>query len=352
MINGLVMLMRRDKWPHKQKAEFLKRLGLYMKQGYSVSAGIEMLSYYETREVKEKLDNLLKNLREGSTIHEALIELRFPKDILGYLYFSEKYGDLAEGLSEAGLILQKREAIKAKLQKVFRYPLLLLWMLIVISIVMLNYLFPHFQSLFASMDMEYPLITVLFLQMIDLLPLFLLLLFIFILISLIVYFTHFRRYTPQKKLGLLLKVPILNDFLSLSLTYYFTFQLSGLLKGGMSIFDALTVFEEQDHLPFFQIEASELKRDLQSGEEFSDALSTRHYFRKELPLVIKHGQLQGNLVLDLASYSELLLSTMESKVKKYFMFIQPVLFLLIGSVVLFMFLSIMIPMFQLMGSLG
>ncbi|MGO4887142.1 competence type IV pilus assembly protein ComGB [Anaerobacillus sp. MEB173] len=341
----------KHKWSQIKKAEFLVQLGMFLEQGYTLADTILLLKYYQPKEVRAQLDVLIQKLREGSTIHEGLHELQFPKDVLGYLYFSEKNGELAKGFIEGGRLLAKREEIKEKLQKLLRYPLFMLWLLIVIAFIMLHYLFPHFQSLFESLNIELPLITRLFLKMVSLTPLFVSL-FIFInLLAFCYYYFSYRHYHPSKQISLLLRIPILNVFLKLMLTHYFTVQLGRILKGGLSVYEAMTIFEEQDQLPFFQHEGLMMKMQLKCGEKLEEVVRGRNYIQKELPFIVSHGQANGSLSHDLLHYSEVLLAVIEEKAKKLTLTVQPILFLVIGLVVMFMFLSVMLPMFQLISSL-
>ncbi|WP_096201241.1 competence type IV pilus assembly protein ComGB [Bacillus sp. FJAT-45350] len=343
--------MRKDKWKSSAKALFLKRLGVLLEQGYTITSGIELLSFQEKKVVKEQLFFILDELKEGIAVHKALETINIPKDIAAFLYFSERNSDLARGMKRAGDIYLKRETIKEKLLKLLRYPLFLLWIVIAISIVMVQYLFPHFQSLFHTVDNELPLITLFVLGFIEHIPILVIIIIVTLFVILVLYMKYFRELSPHKKMSIFLKIPVVNQFVTLFITYYFSLQLSGLLKGGMSIYDSLSVFEEQDNLLFYKNEAEEVKLLLHQGENLSDVMSKRGYYQKELALVIQHGQDKGQLDLELFHYSELLYSAIEEKLNKLLIIIQPSLFLIIGILVLSMFLSVLLPVFELINSL-
>ncbi|MDE5413972.1 competence type IV pilus assembly protein ComGB [Alkalihalobacterium chitinilyticum] len=335
-----------------KKAEILQRLGYLLQQGYSLSEGLELLQLSQKEPIKIKFSEVLKELKEGQALYKALESIKLPNDISSFIYFSEQIGGLPTGLVEAGKLYLKQEQIKEKIGKLLMYPLFLIWILFIVMTVMVTYLFPHFKSLFDTMSVDLPFVTVLFLHIIDSIPFLLLGGLVASLFGFTFYITKFRHFTPYKKMTLILKVPFVSSYVSALLTYYFCIQLSSLLKGGLSISQALNIFKEQSIILFLQDEAAWLIQRLKEGERLSDLLSQRPFFNDELAMVIEHGQKRGALDLELLHYSEHLFVSIEEKTKKVVMVLQPSMFVIIGVIVLLMFLSILVPMFQLINSLS
>ncbi|WP_209125356.1 competence type IV pilus assembly protein ComGB [Alkalihalobacillus sp. BA299] len=335
-----------------KKAEFLQRLGYLLQQGYSLSAGLELLQLSQREQVKVKISEVLQCLKEGQAIYQAMEGLKLPNDISSFIYFSEQIGSVPDGLIEAGKLYLKQEQIKEKVSKLVRYPLFLFWLLLIVMIIMVIYLFPHFKYLFETMSIELPFVTILFLRFIDSIPFLTLLFLVFLLIGFSYYIIKFRHFTPHKKMTLILSIPFLSSFVSAITTYYFSVQLSSLLKGGLSISQALNIFKNQSVILFFQDEASWLIQRLKEGEALVEILKRRPFFEAELSLVIEHGQKRGALEVELQHYSDHLFVLIEEQTKKMVMIIQPSMFFVIGLIVLLMFLSILVPMFELINSLS
>lgn len=348
---GSVISMGRNRWKTFEKAEFLRRLGQLLLQGYTLSNGIDFLKYHQKDVIKAKLDQLSEKLRQGETFHEVLAEFDFPKDVLGYLYFSEKHGDLAFALTESGNMLVKREEVKIRFRKMLRYPLFLLWVVVILVIFMTRLLFPQFQRLYESLDLDFPWFTDWFLAMIDMVPLLFGVVIVIFAFGFLYYITRFRHLHPHAQFAHLIRIPLLRSFLPMVITQYFSAQISRLLKGGLSIFECLTVFEGQHHLAFFQQEASRMKRALKRGERLEDVIRDSLYYVDELAEVIAHGQKNGNLAEELFHYNNLLLDMIETKIKRWMTVVQPAIFAGIGGVVLIMFVSILLPIFNLMNAM-
>lgn len=168
-------------------------------------------------------------------------------------------------------------------------------------------------------------------------------------VALILFLYH--RLSPDKKIFILLHIPILRIYTRLYLTHYFSFHFGSLLKTGMSINEALKTLAEQQLMTFFQHEAIKMQSDLKRGERLEQAIQSRPFYVKEFSHVIYNGQLNGMLGAALFDYSGLILRKMEEQTKTWLAVIQPMTLVFIGLLVSLLFLSIMLPVFNVMNGL-
>ena len=134
-------------------------------------------------------------------------------------------------------------------------------------------------------------------------------------------------------------------------SHYFSIQLSSLLKGGLSIYQALQVFENSPYMPFYQQEAIKIKKQLASGDSLEFIIGSREYFESELAVVIYHGQTNGEIARELYDYSQYAMQRLEDKIGKILLVIQPLLFFSIGLIVIFMYLAMLLPMFKMINAI-
>ncbi|MGY4690277.1 competence type IV pilus assembly protein ComGB [Salibacterium sp. K-3] len=344
-------MFKRGRWTKEARADFLLKTGALLAQGYPLDQALQLLSWEQPYTIKEKIYQMAEELRTGAAFHEVLRLYDFPADVAAYVFFSEQGGFLADGLLGAGELYRKRIMARGSVQKLLRYPLVLLWVLFMIAVVMVNYLFPSFRTLFQSLNMDFPLLTRVMLQVFQYSPYAAAALLPLLLGGMFFYMKSFRHLTPHRQFTFLYRLPWIRSYLKLFLTYYFSLQFSSMLKGGVSIYEVCLVFEKQHHFPFFQEEGSRLKQKLKEGTSLSAAVAQAGWYREDMKFVIQHGQASGRLGEDLAFYGERMLEILEERMNKSLMVIQPVLFFMIGLVILGMFLSVFLPMFQLMSSI-
>ena len=339
------------KWKEHEQVYLLKKLGEMLEKGYTLSEAFELVMFYQPLKQKEQLRKCLAKLSQGKSLSSSFKGLHFRDSILSYLFFAEKYGNLEFGLKQSSQLLLKQIELKQKVLKLLRYPIFLMMIVCLMIYFIQSFLFPQFSNLYASMSIPLPPMT----KVMFIFPKYLPYLFLFICTVgigfFIYYFFHFRYLSASLRMKRLLKIPLFNHLIKKLLTYYFSFQLGALLKGGLSIIDSLSVFKEQNHLPFFKEEAAQLSIKLKEGERFTNIIEERVFYDHELAVVINHGQANGLLFKELENYSEFLLEQIEMKLHRFLTFIQPIVFLGVGGLITFMYLSIMIPIFNMINTL-
>lgn len=344
------MQMWSNRWKKKEMADFLKRIGYLMEKGYSLSDSLELYAINVRKQIQEQIAEMLQQLKNGERLFEILRQFDFPNDVVASLYFFERY-DLTEGLIQGGNLLEKREAFKDKLQKVLQYPLFLIWLTSMMVYLLFRYLLPQFSNLYSSVGSGLPKASQIIITSVKALPFVLLMSSILLFVVATFIFIKLRHKSPRAKLTVLLKFPFIRSLTQLLITQRFSLNLSSLLHAGVSINEAIHIFEQQTYSPFFQQEAFDIRFRLLSGESLEEIMHKRSLYQNELAAIIKHGQLNGRLADELAIYAEILLKKIEEFFIKSINIIQPVIFSIVGLIVLLMFLAVMLPMLQFIQSL-
>ena len=126
----------------------------------------------------------------------------------------------------------------------------------------------------------------------------------------------FRKLSVLKQRAQLVRIPIAGRILKLLFTHYFSVQLSFLLSGGISVSEALFLFERNHRQPFYCLLAKEIKEKLITGEKLESILADFPFFEKEFPMIIKHGQENGKLEQELLFFSQHCITSMEERIGK------------------------------------
>lgn len=347
MIVGCFDMMIKKSWKMKDQASFLNRLNDLCEKGYTLKDGLLFLQLNETGYKKEDLSLCIQRLAKGDSLRAALAELQFHRDVLGYLYFAEQHGDLQFALKESSNMLKKKMIQVEKLMKLLRYPIFLIFTIIIILFIVNTVIMPQFEKLYEAMNVEPSFFSIFLLVLFDFSKWFLFIFLFMICLSSLYYFVGFKKKQADEQMSLLLNIPILNKFLKMFNSYFFSLQLSNLLKGGLSTFESFKIFENQNMLPFFKIEATCIIEQLKKGERLESIVEDRRFYEKELAHVILHGQANGKLARELYTYSQLIIEQLEEKILKMITVIQPAIYILVGCVILFVYLSMLLPMYEM-----
>lgn len=339
------------KWRLHEQALFMKRLGELLAKGYSLLQALEFLQLYLQAEKQKQIHNAIEELKKGRSLHDVFQQLSFHTDILSYLFYAEKHGDITFALQQGSLLLERKEKQQKDVMKVVRYPLFLSIFLLVILLLFNLVLLPQFSTLYKSLHTSHSSFTDNVLTFIEVLPYGIAGILIMVCTGVLIYIFYVKRIHPVARMNLFMRCPLINSFFSLTNSYYFAVQLSALLQGGLSVLEALTLMSEQKHQPFFRYEAISIKNLLTKGEQLDHIVMNRRYYERELSSVMTHGQANGNLAVELGDYSEMIVGDMEEKMNRILFIVQPLLFACIGITVVLMYLAMIMPMFQMMNSI-
>ncbi len=341
-------MKRRCNWSLQEQSSFFIQLGKLLSKGYSLAQAIEFLQIQQSAAKQKDLDDCMHALRAGVPIHEAFSRMQFHSHLLGYVFFAEQHGQLAHGFIEAGEIGQMRARYVEQVKRMLRYPLFLFSFCMAMFFIFQQVLAPQFSHLLSSFHARSAFSTFIFSVAVWLPRIFSIVFTMLILFGLF-YFFFIRSWPIHKKMNTLMKIPLVRSWIVSFHTQVFSLQLSHLLKGGLSIYEALQIFEHQSHLPLLKEEAKIMKQQLCAGEKLDEIVQQRKYYEQELPFVIRHGQSNGELVQELFHYSQFSLQKLENRLKKIVYIIQPLLLSFIGIFVVLMYMAMLWPIFQLLN---
>lgn len=339
------------KWSLKQKGEFLKQTGQCLLDGYPLHLAIEMQVYQTKPRIHAQIKSLIQYIREGEQLDRALAKCGFPGDVCQFIYFAGESGELGEGFNDGGEMLIKQAQYKESLQKVLRYPLFLLWIFGLLFSFLSRYLFPNFLQLYQGLSLKLPFITLLLLHIsahfLRYGVIFGTLLMVFILSG----YLFIYRVNPLHRYRFLLRIPFLSHYLQLYLTQYLAFHLGSLIRSGLTVNQSLLIIKDRTKPLFFHLEAHDLYKQLKEGKTLAELFRTRPYYLKEFNQVLYQGELNGMLGPALFDYASRLLKRMESQLTAALNSVQPVILVIMGSLILVLFLSIMLPVFNIINGL-
>ena len=340
--------MKKSKWTLKEQSLFLKRIGELLSRGYPLSEAIESISFQLPNDKKAEISQSLADLREGYPLYQVLANLKFNENLIGYVYFAEQHGGLGNAFQEGSEMMQKRDHDFAKLKKLLAYPLFLISLTVVLFVFVENLILPKFSSLFQSMRLKPNFFTKIVYLFGDLLPYIMISICILCFILLSFYLIKFRQLPQMKQKTILVLIPVIGPFFKYMYTHYFSIQLSYLLAGGLSVHEALRLFESNEKQPFYMEVGKEIKIGLRRGESLDNLLANFVFFEKELSHIIKHGQKNGKLDAELYFFSRHCLNLLEERTEKWLKTIQPCLYAVIGFLIISMYLAVLLPMFHLL----
>ncbi|WP_226793395.1 competence type IV pilus assembly protein ComGB [Bacillus sp. B1-b2] len=345
------MKRKAKSWSLMEQSQFLKCLGELLDRGYSVAEAVQSATYYMPPKRVEDIKACYGSLKGGDSFFDNLTRLNFDQQVISFVFFAEKHGGFSSAFQDASKMIQNKYETVGNMKKLLSYPLFLLFFTFILLFFVQSILIPRFNSIFASMDLE----SNFFMKIVQvfhfLLPFCFFCILICFLLIILYYYLHFQKLAVMKRINLLVGLPVIGSYVMQYYSYIFTLQLSYLLASGFSMYESLLFFQENKQQRLYAEVGATIIFQLRKGVKLEKALNSVEFLDKELSRIIQHGQENGKLDQELYYYGSHCLKQMEENLSKTMKMIQPALYTFIGVLIISIYLSVLLPMFQLLNGL-
>jgi type IV pilus assembly protein PilC len=218
------------------------------KAGVTIMETLRMLcEQTENKRLKDALNEVRIGIEKGDTLAQALSEHPkiFPSLMVNMVAAGEASGTLHIAMERVSIQLEKSNKTQALVKKALIYPIAILVVAFIVTVVMLVVVIPNYESMFADLGTELPSITKFYVALSDGLINYWFLVFPAI-VGIIVGVMVFYRSVPGKYFfGLLaLKIPIVKNMTVKSASAQMARTMGTLLGSGVSLVEATNIVAE------------------------------------------------------------------------------------------------------------
>lgn len=327
----------------------LERMVILLNEGYTFVHSIEMLLPYHVKDYVPVQQQVSSILHSGGSVTQVFKYLGLDKQYLVSIELAEVSGRLNETIQVVAKQLTFQHKAKSKLIKVLSYPVLLFCFLICLFLAFRTYFLPNMSSVLSSRVNEATTTSIewstFFLHIPDMIVIFCL---SFALVIFIFIF-YVKKKRVDLQLTLLFRIPYVSLVWRLLLTRQFSRNLGNLLLAGLSLQQAFEHLKLQQHQKQMAYIAQVLQQRIVFGDSLAHGVKTVGYFYPKFEHFIAHGEASGLLGRELILYCDLLDEKMEKWIAKLLAIVQPLLFIVIAVCVIAAYLSILLPMYDVIN---
>ncbi|MRG86575.1 competence type IV pilus assembly protein ComGB [Salinibacillus xinjiangensis] len=322
-----------------------KRLSTLLENGYTINKALQLISLDSKQ--GQLAAYIEKSLVQGAYIDQIFMQLGFSPIVCSYLFFSRSTGQLGKSLGSASKLLIHQQQFQEKFKRVMQYPLIILLILLCLMISLKFFLLPSLQGLYQDFQTNHSSTSPKIFTSIDVIITTFFGLMMIIVTTITLWGLVKNKLSTSAKINLYRHVPVFRKVKSLETSCLFSFHFSSLLQSGIPIKQALQIISEQRHLPIVRIYATKMIQAIYTGKVLEHTIQEFELMEDELSLIFERSLKDGTLEKDLHNYALLLTETMLEKTTKVLSLIQPAFYLLFGVMIVMIYFSILIPMFDL-----
>ncbi|MET2870356.1 MULTISPECIES: type II secretion system F family protein [Exiguobacterium] len=308
----------------------------------------------ESNVLKKALSQVEDDLKEGIAYSEAI--KKHPRVFSNFFssmaLAGETSGNLEEALDQIGLQLQKQYDVKRKVISALTYPLVVSIVAIgVVAFLMVNVV-PTFASIFGQLGGELPLITRIVVAVSDFIAAFWWLLLGLAILGVLTFTWMLKRDRERFVIdGLLLKMPIFGTIVMKSQIALLTRSLAVLLQAAVPILTAIEITERIVSNRVIRKGLREAREMMAQGIPLHEPLMRNANFPALMTQMIAVGEESGDLDSMLNEVAEFYETEVETTTDRLKSIIEPLLIVVLASVVGVIVISIVVPMFQIYGDI-
>jgi type IV pilus assembly protein PilC len=308
----------------------------------------------ENKALKEVTRQVVYDVEAGNTLADALS--KHPKAFSG-LYVNmvaagEAGGILDTILMRLATFLEKNDALIRRVKGAMIYPGVIFSVAIIAVTILLVFVIPTFQEMFAAVNMELPLPTRIVIGMSSGLISY----WWMILLSIGALVFALRRYyvTPdgRKRIdGMLLRAPVLGDVLRKAAVSRFTRTLGTLVSSGVSILDGLEITAKTAGNRVVHDAVMESRASIAGGETIAAPLERSRVFPPMVISMIAVGEQTGGLDEMLSKIADFYDDEVDVAVASLLSLMEPLMIVVLGVIVGGMIVAMYLPIFDMMNAI-
>ena len=341
----------------KDIAVFSRQLATMIKSGVPVVQALEIIGNGNKNPKMATMVNEMRlDIEGGSSINEALAKhpVQFDELYRNLVRAGESAGVLETVLDTIATYKENTEKLKGKIKKALFYPIMTIAVALIVSGVLLVFVVPQFESVFAGFGADLPAFT----QIIVALSRFMVSWWYVILLVLVVVgfgtmFLFKRSLAFQHFVDrIVLKVPVIGAIMHNSAVARFARTLATTFKAGVPLVEALDSVAGATGNTVYEHAVRRIQDDVSVGYQVNVAMKQVNLFPHMVVQMTAIGEEAGALDTMLFKVAEFYEEEVNNAVDALASLIEPMIMVFIGVVVGGMVVGMYLPIFKLASVIG
>ncbi|MGZ8763003.1 MAG: type II secretion system F family protein [Acidimicrobiia bacterium] len=337
--------------PLKDISVMARQFATMINSGLSILRSLAILAQQtENKELARVLGEVRIDVERGSSLSAALH--RHPK-VFNRLFVAmvrsgESSGTLDSVLQRLAHTIEKQVELRRKVKSAMTYPVMVGFVVFTIAMIMLIFIVPQFETIYASLGGELPTPTQLLLKLSKLVRTFFPLLILFGIVGAVL----FRRWIKTDKGRAIwdafkLRVPIFGGLVQKTALARFSRTLGSLTRAGVPILESLEIVADTAGNTVVADAVHDCQRGVKGGDSIARPLEQHEVFPPMVVQMMAVGEETGALDEMLDKIADFYESEVEATVDALTSLIEPLLIVVMGVMVGGMIISLYLPLFNI-----
>ncbi len=331
-----------------------------------LSSGIDMGSALaslkrsvKTRAMKDIIGSISTDLDAGLPLSKAIARQQLlPDQMVQLIRIGEQSGRLDETLKVVVGQIQKNKELKSKIYSAMAYPTLVLSLTVFVGVGIAWLVLPNLSQVFVNLHIRLPFTTIILIALGNFLRLYGAIVIPGGVAAMIFLVFLFLTFPPMEMLGqsIIFTLPGIHDVIVEVELTRFGFIVGTLLGTGLPFPDALTLLSGSTGFYRYQKFYRAMRDRVEEGNPLSKSIAAYPHNEQLVPIpfqqLIAASEASGKLAQTLIHIGELSEAKTDIAAKNLSVLLEPVLLIIVWLGVLWVAISVILPIYSLIGGLN
>ncbi len=336
---------------------FSRQMATMMKSGVPIVSALEIIgSGHKNPRMKKLVDGIRTDIEGGSSLYEAISKhpVQFDELYRNLVRAGEGAGVLETVLDTVATYKENIEALKGKIKKALFYPAMVVAVAIIVSAILLIFVVPQFEEVFAGFGAELPAFTQLIVGASRFTVSYW---WVMLLIAGGAFAGFIYTYKRSPKLQhtmdrLILKVPVIGEIMNNSAIARFARTTAVTFKAGVPLVEALGIVAGATGNKVYEEGVLRMRDDVSVGYPVNMAMKQINLFPHMVIQMTAIGEEAGALDTMLFKVAEYYEQEVNNAVDALSSLLEPMIMVFIGTIVGGMVIGMYLPIFKLGAVVG
>ncbi len=333
---------------------FFRQLATMMQAGIPLVQSFEIVGNgSENPSMREIIFQIKNDIEGGGTMAEAFRKhpIHFDELSCNLIHAGEQAGILEGMLGKIALYKEKSESVKAKVKKALTYPITIITIALSITMMLLIFVIPQFQTIFEGFGADLPALTLVMIDASEFLQAYWWIVIggIYAVVKTI---AKLRQTSPNfnsKFEQMMLKIPIIGDVLFKSAMARFARTLATMFAAGTPLVEAMDSVAGAMGVTIYKDAVLNMRDEITTGTSLTESMNHTGIFPTMVIQMTAIGEEAGSIDSMLEKVADFYEEEVDNLVDNLSSLMEPLIMVVLGVIVGTIVMAMYLPIFK-MGS--
>jgi len=333
-------------------ALFARQLATMLNAGIPMVQSFEIIGVGNDKPAVQKLVLAIKSdIETGNSLHQSLAKhpLYFDDLFVNLVEAGEHAGALETVLEKIATYKEKTEALKKKIKKALFYPAAVLAVAVIVTVVLLLFVIPQFESLFKGFGADLPAFTQFVVDMSRWMQAKGWMLLIITGVIVVTFSYFYKRSRPLRQFidKLSLQIPVIGPILRKSAIARYARTLATMFGAGVPLVEAMKSVAGATGNIIYQDAVLRMRDEIATGMRMQRAMENTGLFPNMVVQMIAVGEESGSLDEMAGKVADFYEADVDAAVDALSSLLEPLIMVILGVLVGGLVIAMYLPIFKL-----